>query len=99
MCRRRASVRWSSWHRSAILPTSLWESSIVTPDAERPAPLVLVVDDDQEVARLLEESIRPAFNTRSVTTGRAALDVVAREDIGVILADQRMPDMEGLELL
>jgi CheY-like chemotaxis protein len=61
--------------------------------------LVLVVDDDQEVARLLEESVRPAFNTRSVTTGRAALDVVAREDIGVILADQRMPDMEGLELL
>ena len=62
-------------------------------------PLVVVVDDDPAVARLLEEILHEAFAVRSVTTSRAALDQVEQDDVAVLLADQRMPGMDGITLL
>jgi CheY-like chemotaxis protein len=62
-------------------------------------PRVLIVDDDAAIGRVLEDVLQPAFDARAVTTCRAALDIMQNSDIAIVLADQQMPGMSGLELL
>jgi CheY-like chemotaxis protein len=62
-------------------------------------PLVLIVDDDPTIGRVLADVLQPTFETHAVTSARAALDFVKSKDIAIVLADQQMPDITGLELL
>ena len=64
-------------------------------------PRVLIVDDDVAIGRVLQDLLQPSYEAQAVTSGRAALDILkARDsDVAIVLADQRMPDMTGLELL
>jgi len=62
-------------------------------------PTVLIVDDDAAIGRVLEDVLQPTYQTRAVTSARAALEIVRAVDVAIVLADQRMPDMTGLELL
>jgi CheY-like chemotaxis protein len=62
-------------------------------------PLVLIVDDDLTICDVLEEVLQPSFQTLSSTSAPAALDIVREADVAIVLADQQMPGMSGLELL
>jgi DNA-binding NtrC family response regulator len=62
-------------------------------------PHVLIVDDDAAIGNVLEEALQPTFDAQAVTSPRAALQLVRDNDIAIVLADQRMPEMSGLELL
>jgi signal transduction histidine kinase len=62
-------------------------------------PRVLFVDD--EIANLIvcEEACGDAFSVVTARNAQAALEVMKREEVAVIVADQRMPGMTGVELL
>lgn len=71
-------------------------------------PIVLAVDDDREVLQAVARDVRRGFGDRfrviRAESGERALDVlrrtkVADENIALILADQRMPGLTGVELL
>jgi response regulator RpfG family c-di-GMP phosphodiesterase len=62
-------------------------------------PLVLIVDDDAAIGRVLEDVLQPMYDARSLTSARTALDLVRSMEVAIVLADQHMPDMTGLELL
>jgi response regulator RpfG family c-di-GMP phosphodiesterase len=64
-------------------------------------PRVLIVDDDVAIGRVLEDVLQPNYEAHAVTSGHAALDILKAQDndIAIVLADQQMPDMTGLELL
>lgn len=71
-------------------------------------PIILTVDDDPDVLRGIERDLRThyASNYRILraASGPEALRLLQQleernEDIALILADQRMPDMEGTEFL
>lgn len=64
-------------------------------------PRVLIVDDDAAIGHVLEDVLQPSYEAHAVTSGRAALNILERQDndIAIVLADQHMPDMTGLELL
>jgi DNA-binding response OmpR family regulator len=69
------------------------------PMAEAGVPRVLLVDDDEDVARLVQHILgahgfEPALH---VTTGREAL--AALEGIDIVLLDHQLPDTNGLDLL
>src|SRR5215831_10654907 len=64
-----------------------------------PRPRVLFVDDDAAIGHILEDVLQAAFAAYAVTTCDAALDVIKNSDVAIVLADQHMPGMTGLELL
>ena len=64
----------------------------------KPARL-LFVDDEPMVLNTLKVLFRRGYQVFTAGSGAAALEIVAREAIDVIVSDQRMPGMDGVELL
>jgi DNA-binding NtrC family response regulator len=60
---------------------------------------LLFVDDEERVLRSLEVLFKQRFRVLSTTDGSQALEIVRRERVHVIVSDQRMPLMTGVELL
>lgn len=59
---------------------------------------ILYVDDDQANLLVFESMCRERFDVVTTQSGEAALELMAQEEIAVLLADQRMPGMTGVEL-
>ena len=61
---------------------------------------VLFVDDDQNLLEFLQD-VGKSWNYQSLmaSSGEDALDIVEKEDVQVAVVDQRMPGMNGIELL
>jgi thioredoxin reductase (NADPH) len=73
-----------------------------------PTPILLTVDDDPEVSRSLARDLRQhygeEYRIRRSESGSAALDALKElklrdEQVGLLLADQRMPGISGVEFL
>ena len=73
-----------------------------------PSPILLTVDDDPEVSRSLARDLRQQYGEdyriRRAESGSAALDALKElklrdENVGLLLADHRMPEMTGVEFL
>jgi DNA-binding NtrC family response regulator len=65
-----------------------------------PGSRVLVIDDDENMARSIERRLnRHKVEVALVHSGNDALEALGREAIDVILLDVRMPDMDGIEVL
>ncbi len=62
-------------------------------------PTVLVVDDDESITHALARGLGDLFTVFTANSGEAAVALIEREEIAVILTDQRMPGMTGVELL
>ncbi|WP_165230510.1 hybrid sensor histidine kinase/response regulator [Aquisphaera insulae] len=63
-------------------------------------PKVLVVDDEADVLRSVHDLLRRSYEVVTRQDGEQALEVLRREpDVAVVLSDQRMPGMSGVELL
>ncbi len=63
-------------------------------------PSIVVVDDEPAIVRSLELCFEEDFPVLGATSGEAALAVLAEHpEVGVIVSDQRMPGMTGVELL
>ncbi|MFC2074716.1 diguanylate cyclase [Bdellovibrionota bacterium] len=60
---------------------------------------ILIVDDEIEVVKALERTLRDMGKVLTATSGKAALDILEKEEVHVVLSDQRMPKMTGIELL
>jgi len=60
---------------------------------------VLVVDDEADILRAFELGYGDDFTILTAQSGARALEVLAAEDVSVIVSDQRMPEMEGSEFL
>ncbi|MDF1562392.1 MAG: response regulator [Deltaproteobacteria bacterium] len=59
---------------------------------------LLVVDDEAEIVGSLGEMFAEHFELHRCTSGREALEVFKEHSPKIILSDQRMPEMSGLEL-
>lgn len=62
-------------------------------------PTVLFVDDEERILRSLSLLFRPGYRVLTTTDGEQALELLRRERVQVLVSDQRMPRMPGVELL
>jgi len=60
---------------------------------------VLFVDDDDASLEAFQRSFGGEFTVAVARTGDEALEALQRDDFAVIISDQRMPGMTGVELL
>ena len=60
---------------------------------------LLIVDDEKDILRTLSLTFEEEYNVFTTSTGMEALKILEQEDIALILADQRMPEMSGVEFL
>src|SRR3954447_1157086 len=56
---------------------------------------LLIVDDEPDVLDSLRHLFHRAYRVLTADGGHAALELLGREDVHVILSDQRMPGMTG----
>jgi two-component system, OmpR family, KDP operon response regulator KdpE len=65
------------------------------------APLrILVVDDEPAIVRFLRTGLSShGYVILSAGTGRAALELLEREDVNLLILDLGLPDMDGLDLI
>jgi signal transduction histidine kinase len=68
------------------------------PQAPQKYP-ILIVDDEPSVLNSLERSLRRQYEVITATSGEDALRILRERDIPIIITDQRMPGMTGVELL
>lgn len=59
---------------------------------------LLIVDDERSIVSTLEESFRGLFRIHTATSAPDALKLFKEHDIHLIVSDQRMPEMTGIEL-
>jgi thioredoxin reductase (NADPH) len=73
-----------------------------------PSPAILTVDDEPEVLRAVERDLRRKYGKQyrilGADSGASALELLGQlkargDSVALLLADQRMPQMSGLEFL
>ncbi|MBU0482061.1 MAG: response regulator [Proteobacteria bacterium] len=61
---------------------------------------LLIVDDEKSILTALKRALADGdFRILTAGSGQAALDLIQSQEIHVILTDNRMPEMSGIELL
>lgn len=60
---------------------------------------ILYIDDEIHNLNAFKASFRRTFNVFTAESGMEALPILACEEIHIILTDQRMPNMTGVEFL
>lgn len=60
---------------------------------------ILAVDDEPANLRMLERLFHKDYRVLTATSGENALGILQRENVSLIITDQRMPGMSGTELL
>ncbi|HEX9181561.1 MAG TPA: EAL domain-containing protein, partial [Burkholderiales bacterium] len=89
---------------SPALPRAELERTFNVPsklfDTETAPPTLLLVDDDPNVLASLRRALRrEGYRILAANSAREGLEMLATQDVGVILSDQRMPEMTGTEFL
>lgn len=60
---------------------------------------VLFVDDEERILRTLKMLFKQQYNVHITTDGHEALEIIKQNNIHVLVSDQRMPIMQGVDLL
>ena len=81
-----------------VLPVLTGESAISLDKSVKKARL-LFIDDEERILTALKSRFRDRYHVFTTTDGNKALDFLTRYPMHVIVSDQRMPAMLGVDLL
>ena len=59
---------------------------------------LLIVDDNQDMLSFIRSCMKETYQVHTATDGAAALDILQREQIDLIVSDVMMPGIDGFEL-
>src|SRR6266481_272537 len=60
---------------------------------------ILIVDDEQPNLTVLRNFLESGYRVHEAQSGPEALEIARTADLDVVIADQRMPEMSGVEML
>jgi serine/threonine-protein kinase len=60
---------------------------------------ILFVDDEERILRSLKMLFKSQYNVKTTTDGNEAIEILKNNPVHVLVSDQRMPIMPGVEVL
>ena len=75
------------------------EPEALAPRAPAPPHAILVVDDETAIRESLELTLGSDYRVFTAATGEEGLGILEREKIALIITDQELPTMKGVEFL
>ena len=60
---------------------------------------IMIADDEPANLRVLERLFRPDYQVVTASSGAEALALLEQHDVALLISDQRMPAMTGIELM
>jgi len=60
---------------------------------------ILIVDDQREILNTLHRLFRKEYNVLTASGGQEALNISEKQQIAVVISDQRMPGIDGVTML
>ena len=60
---------------------------------------ILIVDDEASNLRTLERMFRRDYEVLTATCAAEAMSLLQQHDVALLISDQRMPEMSGIELM
>jgi two-component system response regulator HupR/HoxA len=82
-----------------VLVTDVGAIEGAQPEAGSHSYGILVVDDEPAILESLELTLGSDYRVYTATNGEDGLEILEREDITLIIADQVLPSMSGVEFL
>lgn len=61
-------------------------------------PLILLVDDEEEILEFLERILKDRYTILKASNGKEALSILHEEAVQLVVSDVMMPEMDGFEL-
>ena len=74
------------------------QSSMINGQDENNLKTILIVDDNQDMLSFISSCMKEDYRVHTASDGAAALDVLQREQIDLIVSDVMMPGIDGFEL-
>lgn len=68
-----------------------------TTETDRATTSLLIVEDNQEMIDFLRESLEEKFRILTAENGKAAIKVLEKNEVDLIISDIMMPEMDGVE--
>ncbi|WNJ20070.1 two-component regulator propeller domain-containing protein [Pontibacter sp. G13] len=90
-----------------IAPVGLWDedepdreeiTAVVTPQGESHLPVMLVIDDHQDIREFIRSSMEGSYQILEAEDGAAGLELALEHSPDLILSDVMMPVMDGFQL-
>ncbi|HVH06569.1 MAG TPA: sigma-54 dependent transcriptional regulator [Myxococcota bacterium] len=69
------------------------------PESARQRYGVLVVDDEEAIVESIAMTLEDDYRVFTALSGKQGLEILEREDVALVIVDQVMPDMSGVEFL
>src|SRR3972149_12191770 len=66
---------------------------------ERKKPTILYVDDERHNLEAFSAAFRQYYNILTSISGAEAVEILKKNEVDVIITDQRMPEMTGIQFL
>ena len=66
---------------------------------QKPLPPILYVDDEKDNLTVFNSAFRRYYEIHLASSGKEGLEIMKKIDIKLIITDQRMPEMTGIEFL
>lgn len=69
------------------------------PSSKAAKPKLLFLDDEERILNALRAIFRFKYEVLTSTSGAEALEILRTQNVAVVISDQRMPQMTGVEFL
>lgn len=65
--------------------------------SNRKLPVILIAEDNEDMARFLSDSLQPNYTVITVGDGAEAMERLKEQEVSLIVSDWMMPNMDGVE--
>ncbi|WP_029279893.1 hybrid sensor histidine kinase/response regulator transcription factor [Pedobacter borealis] len=87
-----------AYHEESTLPNGLADQLLpLSPTNDNPKPIILLTEDNLELATLLDDILNPHYQVMMSRNGKLAWEQAKRHMPDLIISDVTMPEMSGFD--